>query len=293
MERRALRLELYRSHRMNHSASGTAHPAAILEYVACLHGESILPHGASFIRRADPHRLEELTRQVRAIGPVVEETVAIPGTDRTVATTRPADIDALLEHVVDDSEQNLPYWAEVWPSGIALAAAIARKPETVRGRRVLELGSGAGITAALALEAGADLIATDYAAESLLLTCLTCRRHTGREPETHQLNWRAPLPPSVPIPTGGFPVVLAADVLYERRDIAPLLDLAGRIVAPDGILWLAEPGRPPAATFLELATRQGWSIRTTSCDGPWSDPTDAGVIVRVHVLGRESRPAGA
>ncbi|MDQ3539867.1 MAG: methyltransferase domain-containing protein [Chloroflexota bacterium] len=234
-------------------------------------------------------RIAELMRQARAIGPLVEATVGIPGSDRSVAVVRPADIDALLEHVVDDPEQNLPYWAELWPSGIALAAAIAREPGIVRGRRVLELGSGIGITAALALDAGADLIATDYAAESLLLTRLTCRRHTGREPETHQLNWRAPLPRSLTIPPGGFPVVLAADVLYERRDIAPLLDLVGRIVVPNGILWLAEPGRPPAATFLENAHERGWSIRTTSWDGPWPDPTDAGVIARVHVLERPWR----
>lgn len=240
-----------------------------------------------------PRELEALMRRARAIGPLVEESVAIPGTDRSVAIVRPADIDALLEHVVDDPEQNLPYWAEVWPSGIALAATIAREPETVRGLPVLELGSGIGITAALALEAGADLAATDYAAESLLLTRLTCRRHTGREPATHQVNWRAALPPTLPIPDGGFPVVLAADVLYERRDIIPLLDLAGRIVAHDGILWLAEPGRPPASAFLDRADAEGWSIGTTSWDGPWSDPADSGVIVRVHRLSRESHPPGA
>lgn len=220
------------------------------------------------------------------IGPLVEETVAIPGTDRWVSVVRPADIDALLEHVVDDPEQNLPYWAEVWPSGIALAAAIAREPELVRGRRVLELGCGIGITAAVALDAGADMVVTDYAPESLLLTRLTSRRFAGREPETHRLNWRAPLPDT--ILADGFPVVLAADVLYERRDITPLLDLAGRIVAPDGILWLAEPGRPPAAAFLERAHEWGWSIRSSRWNGPWPDPKDAGVIARVHLLQRQS-----
>lgn len=257
------------------------------------HGEITLPHtlpdDASSASETDDQRLAELMRQVRAIGPLVEEPVSIPGTDRSIAIVRPTDIDALLEHAANDPEQNLPYWAELWPSGIALAAAIAQEPEIVRGRRVLELGSGIGITAARAFEAGADLIATDYATQSLVLTRLTCRRHTGREPETHQLNWRAPLPDTLPIPPDGFPVVLAADVLYERRDIDPLLDLVGRIVAPGGILWLAEPGRPPAAAFLEHARARGWSIRTTSWDGPWPDPSDAGVTVRVHSLERPLR----
>jgi predicted nicotinamide N-methyase len=250
-------------------------------------GEHALPDDALATSQADQPRVGELLEQLRRIGPAVQETVAIPGTDRSVVIVRPADIDALLDHVVDDPEQNLPYWAELWPSGIALAAAIARSPGSVRGKRVLELGSGVGITAALAIEAGADLIAIDYAPESLLLTRLTCLRHTGQEPETRQLNWRAPLPASLAIPADGFPVVLAADVLYERRDIAPLLDLVERIVAPDGILWLAEPGRPPAAEFLELARANGWANNTKTWNGPWPDPKDAGVIVRVHVLRRE------
>ncbi len=242
--------------------------------------------------QGDPQRVAALMNQVRQIGTLVEEAILIPGTDRTVAVARPADIDALLEHVVDDPEQNLPYWAALWPSGIALAAAIARQPEIVRGKRVLELGTGVGITAAVALEAGAELTAADYAAESLLLTRLTCLRHTGHEPETQQINWRAPLPESLSIPPGGFPVVLAADVLYERRDILPLLDLVERIVARDGVLWLAEPGRPPAAAFLEQATASGWVIETTTWKGPWPDPDDASVIARVHLLRRHSMASG-
>lgn len=255
-------------------------------------GERELADDVPQIAGADQSPIVKLMERIRRIGPVVENAIVIPGTGRSVVVVRPADIDALLEHVVDDPEQNLPYWAELWPSGIALAGAIAREPGIVRGRRVLELGSGTGITAALAMDAGADLVATDYAAESLLLTRLTCCRFTGREPETHQLNWRAPLPNALAIPAGGFPVVLAADVLYERRDIAPLLDLVERIVAPDGILWLAEPGRPPAEAFLEQARMGSWSIRTTDWNGPWPDPADAGVIARVHTLRRESIPRG-
>jgi hypothetical protein len=85
----------------------------------------------------------------------------------------------------------------------------------------------------------------------------------------------------------GYPVVLAADVLYERRDIAPLLNLIEKIVAPDGMLWLAEPGRAPAATFLEEASRRGWISSAEHWHGPWPDPGDEGVIARVHQLRRD------
>jgi len=288
MERLALPIELYRRRPVNDS--GDRCPPEPDRDIR--HGGNKVVEDASPASLTDRARIAELEAQVRAIGSTIEERIAIPGTDCSVTITRPADIDALLEHATDDPEQNLPYWAELWPSGIALAAAIAREPEVVRGHRVLEFGSGAGITAAIAMDAGADLIAIDYAIEALLLTRLTCRRHTGREPETHRLNWRSPLPDTMLVPAGGFPVVLGADVLYERRDISPLLDLIERIVAADGVLWLAEPGRPPAATFLEKAHERGWSIRSTSCTGPWPDESDAGVIVQLHLLWRASARPG-
>ncbi len=217
-----------------------------------------------------------------------DDEVTIPGSDTTLLVTRPADTNVLLDQAADDPEQNLPYWAELWPSGIALAAEIQADPSIVRGRDVLELGSGAGITAAVALKAGANLLATDYAAESLLLTRITALRHAGDEPETMRINWREPDAALLGGHPEGYPVVLAADVLYERRDIDPLLELFDRIVAPDGVLWLAEPGRPPASIFLESASRAGWSFTTTTWSGPWPDPNDADVVARVHQLRRKS-----
>ncbi len=236
-------------------------------------------------------RISSLLDRVARSGPLRRDAVAIPGTATTLDVVRPADIDMLLDQLAGDPEQNLPYWAELWPSGVALAAAIAQAPERVRGMPALELGCGIGITAAIGLGAGAELIATDYAPESLLFTCVNCLWHTGREPRTLQINWRDPgealLDALLADAPEGYPVVLAADVLYERRDIAPLLNLIEKIVAPDGMLWLAEPGRAPAATFLEEASRRGWISSAEHWHGPWPDPGDEGVIARVHQLRRD------
>jgi predicted nicotinamide N-methyase len=231
-------------------------------------------------------RVEAHLERLRARLALQDEVVTIPGTERAVTITRPSDTDALLDQASGDPEQNLPYWAELWPSGIALAAAITAQPEAVRGRPVLELGSGLGLTAIAALEAGADLLATDYAEESLILTRANSLRNTGREPRTLRMNWRDPDPALLDDYPAGYPVVLAADVLYERRDIAPLLDLFDRIVAPGGLLWLAEPGRPPASIFLESASRQGWTFTTSTSRGPWPDPSDSEVVARVHQMRR-------
>ena len=85
------------------------------------------------------------------------------------------------------------------------------------------------------------------------------------------MNWRDP-GPRLDDAGDGFPVVLAADVLYERRDVDPLLALVERVVARDGELWLTEPGRPPAARFLKLIGARGWIDVSHQCCGP-SAPT--------------------
>lgn len=51
-----------------------------------------------------------------------------------------------------------PYWAFPWAGGLALAKHIAAHPETVRGRRVLDLGAGSGIVAIAAAKAGATAV---------------------------------------------------------------------------------------------------------------------------------------
>lgn len=234
---------------------------------------------------ADP--MTALRAEVDAIGSGVTETVSLPRSGRELRITRPTNMDDLLDRIVDDPEQNLPYWAELWPSGIALADAILDEPALVAGQRTLELGCGAGTTAAAALLAGADLTVTDYAPEALILCRYNALANGAPEPEQAlRMNWRAPHVDFLAEVGRGYAVALAADALYERRDIAPLLALADRVVAPGGLLWLAEPGRDVAAAFLDDARRAGWLVESTHHDGPWPDPADAGTRVGLHRLTR-------
>ena len=66
-----------------------------------------------------------------------------------------------------------------------------------------------------------------------------------------------------------FDLVLAADVLYERASVAPLLSLLPRL-APEALL--ADPGRPAADAFLEEARRR------------WRVDTGESGVVRIHRL---------
>ncbi len=230
----------------------------------------------------------DFTHSITAAGGLRSTRFALPGTDVVLEIARPDDFDRLLDDAASDPEQNLPYWAELWPSGIALAARILQEPEQFRGKRVLELGCGLGVTAIAALKAGADVLATDYSPEALALCRMNTRSHIGAEPATLQMNWRKPSAAFVDAVGPGFPVVLAADVVYEERDIEPLLELIERVLMPNGVLWLTEPGRRPAARFVATLRERGWSCQSEGSAGPWPDPEDnrKGVVVTLHEFRR-------
>ena len=144
----------------------------------------------------------------------------------------------------------MPYWAKLWTSGVALAAAVAERD--LRGVRVLELGCGLGVASVAAALGGAHVLATDWAPEALEAT----RRNAalnGVSFETLLVDWSQP---EALLARAPFDLVLCADVLYESRNVDALLDVLPRLTRE---VLLGEPGRPPAARFFELAEHD-WVI---------------------------------
>jgi predicted nicotinamide N-methyase len=145
-----------------------------------------------------------------------------------------------------------PYWAVLWRSGVALARELDGEP--LEGMRVLELGCGLGVPSIAAARAGASVLATDSSAEALDLVARSADAN-GVRVETAMVDWTEPRELLSRAP---FDLVLAADVLYERPSVAQLLSLLPRLAA---MAWLADPGRPAAAAFLEQARRR-WQLET-------------------------------
>ena len=54
-----------------------------------------------------------------------------------------------------------PYWSRPWPSAVALAAELLRRPELVAERRAVEVGAGLGVAAIAAALAGAPHTSAD------------------------------------------------------------------------------------------------------------------------------------
>jgi len=143
-----------------------------------------------------------------------------------------------------------PYWSVLWRSGLALACELDGMQ--LRGRRVVELGCGLGLPSLAAARAGAEVLATDACRDALELVAHNADANDVRV-ETATLDWSHPGELAA---RGRFDLVLAADVLYERGSVAPLLSLLPDL-APEA--WVADPGRPAAGAFVEEARRR-WYV---------------------------------
>ena len=170
---------------------------------------------------------------------------------------QPRDWDALRE---DEAlaKRGVPYWAQLWPSGWALARAVADGPP-LKGRRVLELGCGLGLPSIAAARRGAVVVASDvsddaavYAAHNLALNELTG--------EVLVADW------SALADRGPWDLVLAADVLYLPASVESLLRALPRLVADDGEAWIADPDRRGGRDFL-AAARKRFTLRSERFEG--------------------------
>lgn len=164
-----------------------------------------------------------------------------------------------------------PFWAFAWPGSQALARWMLDAPGEVAGRRVLDVGAGAGLASLAAARVGATVTANDVDPLALVATALNAREN-GVEVTT----LLGDLVPADPTPGSGdgaagsravvaaepaeargraraavdaAEIVLVGDLCYEKGTSERLLAWLRRL-ARDRRVLLAEPGRA-------FAPRQG------------------------------------
>ena len=98
--------------------------------------------------RPDRRRKEFISRQLRLTP------LAGPAGISLYLAHSGSGLGRLLAREAEDA--GAPYWAYCWAGGMALARHFAARPETVAGKRVLDLGAGGGIVAIAAAKAGAE-----------------------------------------------------------------------------------------------------------------------------------------
>jgi predicted nicotinamide N-methyase len=136
----------------------------------------------------------------------------------------------------DGSDPPPPYWAFPWAGGMALARYILDRPESVAGRRVLDLGAGSGLVAIAAAKAGArHVIAAEidrYAIAALGLNAIA----NGAAVVVLADDLTGDPPPAVDIVTVG-------DLFYESALAERVMAFLDRCLAAGIEVLIGDPRR--------------------------------------------------
>jgi ETFB lysine methyltransferase len=188
----------------------------------------------------------------------IEENIKIAG--QNFILKRVKNLDELVDKISDElfnEDERLPYWAELWPSALALTEYILQSAQKFRNKEILELGCGMGLTTmALSLIKPKSLLATDYEEAALQNTEKNfALNNILRHPDLQLLDWRKPQLDKT------YEVIVASDVAYEQRFFQPLIDLFKKYLAEDGRVILAEPNRTIARTFFGKLALAGFDFK--------------------------------
>ncbi len=174
------------------------------------------------------------------LGPNVRETVIVEG--RAFLIERPAESDRLLDdpdvHAAFARDEYMPYWADLWPAARMLAKVILRE-SWVPGTEALEVGCGLGLPGIVALACGLKVTFSDYDPCALHYAAINARLNGLDQFRTLRLDWRAPASDL------RAPVILASDLIYELRNVEPLVAFVRQVLAPGGVCLLTDQDRIP------------------------------------------------
>jgi predicted nicotinamide N-methyase len=152
-----------------------------------------------------------------------------------------------VERETGRSDEPPPFWAFAWPGGQALARYVLDHPGQVAGRRVLDLGSGSGLTAiACALAGASAVLASELDPFAVAAIELNATANDVSIAVTGDVLGGA---------GGDSQVVLAADIWYERRLAQRALGLLQRARARGADVLIGDIGRAflPRPLMRELA----------------------------------------
>ena len=131
-----------------------------------------------------------------------------------------------------------PYWAYAWAGGLALARFLLDRPETVAGRRVVDVGAGSGLVGIAAAKAGAAaVVAIDRDPLAIVAIGLNAAANGVTLTAIHADPADAPVPDA--------DIVLAGDVFYDAGLAAKMTELLARCAEKGMEVLGGDPWRAP------------------------------------------------
>jgi predicted nicotinamide N-methyase len=202
--------------------------------------------------------------------------------DGRIIIERVRNLDNLIDQVSDDQfnvDERLPYWAELWPSAIALSRFVANNSDLVKSKTTLELGCGLGLTSiSISLQNPSYLLLTDYEQGALDMTMHNFKLNRLPLPDLKQLDWRSP------DLDRQFQRIIASDIIYEERFFHPLIEIFQSHLRDDGKIIIAEPNRSVSREFFEMLRNHGYIYSVTNKSVMQNNQN---IIVSIYIIEKQ------
>jgi predicted nicotinamide N-methyase len=161
--------------------------------------------------------------------------VPVPLVEEITLLTAPPAVE-LWELWQQTGRDDPPFWAYPWAGGQALARHVLDNPDTVRGRRVLDVASGSGLVAIAAARAGAASV-TAGDIDPLAVAAITANASANGVAVAARVFDLAETD------AGNAEVVLAGDVFYQRQLAELALRFLHAALGAGAEVLVADPGR--------------------------------------------------
>ncbi len=148
----------------------------------------------------------------------------------------------------------LPYWAFAWTGGLAVARYLIEHQEEVAGKRVVDMASGSGLCAIVALKVGATSVAAiDIDPFAAAAVDLNAKANDVRIGFTGADVLDEPPP--------DCDVILAGDICYEETMANRMVDWLREAARGGTRVLIGDPGRRYLPRDLELVAT--YQVRTS------------------------------
>lgn len=180
----------------------------------------------------------------------------------------PSDPEAVLSAAVESGQEEGaadPYWCLVWAAAPHTAELILQR-EWSPGLTGLEIGCGVGLAGIAAQKAGLDVTWSDYSEPAVEQALQNARANGIADPRGLVLDWKSPTAQQ-------YDLIFGSDILYDRSNHQPVLNVLSQMLAPGGQAWIGDMGRYALEGFVKLATDQRWNLNIVNEKGdPLSGP---------------------
>ncbi len=175
----------------------------------------------------------------------------------------------------DVKDERIPYWAELWPSAVVLSEYLVANASLVKGKSVLEVGCGLGLSGIVAGMLGGNVVMTDYQNSALDFAAINWRLNNDAPVQTKILDWRSPGK------TEKVDLILASDVAYESKIFRFLISTFKKLLRPNGTILLAEPNRKFAKDLFSQLLKAGFTVQSETIHKQFQG---AKHVVNLHLI---------